>query len=83
MFIFLKNLLFFIYYYWCNFNLYYFFFKDEGWNNVEMVYDGKVLIVRIRFVLFDGIGVEEKDIKILLGIEKNINIFLIIRYGKK
>lgn len=48
-----------------------------------MVYDGKVLIVRIRFVLFDGIGVEEKDIKILLGIEKNINIFLIIRYGKK
>lgn len=27
-----------------------------------MVYDGKVLIVRIRFVLFDGIGVEEKDI---------------------
>lgn len=48
-----------------------------------MVYDGKVLIVRIRFVLFDGIGVEEKDIKILLGIGKNINIFLIIRYGKK
>lgn len=74
MFIFLKNLLFFIYYYWCNFNLYYFFFKDEGWNNVEMVYDGKVLIVRIRFVLFDGIGVEEKDIKILLGIGK-IKIF--------
>lgn len=63
--------------------IYIIFFKDEGWNNVEMVYDGKVLIVRIRFVLFDGIGVEEKDIKILLGIGKNINIFLIIRYGKK
>lgn len=54
--------------------IYIIFFKDEGWNNVEMVYDGKVLIVRIRFVLFDGIGVEEKDIKILLGIGK-IKIF--------
>lgn len=72
----------FIYHYWCNFNLYH-FFKDEGWNNVEMVYDGKALTARIRSVSPDGTGVEEKDTKILSGIGKNTNISSIIRYGKK
>lgn len=42
-------------------------FLDEGWNNVEMVYDGKALTARIRSVSPDGTGVEEKDTKILSG----------------
>lgn len=63
--------------------IYIIFFKDEGWNNVEMVYDGKALTARIRSVSPDGTGVEEKDTKILSGIGKNTNISLIIRYGKK
>lgn len=48
-----------------------------------MVYDGKALTARIRSVSPDGTGVEEKDTKILSGIEKNTNISSIIRYGKK
>lgn len=63
--------------------IYIIFFKDEGWNNVEMVYDGKALTARIRSVSPDGTGVEEKDTKILSGIGKNTNISSIIRYGKK
>lgn len=55
--------------------IYIIFFKDEGWNNVEMVYDGKALTARIRSVSPDGTGVEEKDTKILSGIGK-IKIFL-------
>lgn len=42
--------------------------KDDAWNNVEMMYDGKVLTARVRALKSKGERVEEMDSKPLTGI---------------
>lgn len=42
-------------------------FLEEGWNNVEMVYDGKALTARVRSMNPDGTPMQEKDTKVLSG----------------